>query len=87
MLKTATFLMMTSALSLSAIGSAFAQSGSHAAPGVPAPYAYRYLPNGEVEPPPALRSNGGVGSQYDPYDNAQTRSGGPSGGSNQGGSF
>jgi hypothetical protein len=69
---------------LGAIGSAAAQSDNHAAPGVRDPNAFRYLPNGEVEPPPSMRSNGGVGSQFNPYNDAQTRSGGPSGGGNQG---
>lgn len=59
---------------------ASAQSDNHAASGVRYPNAYRILPNGEVEPPPALRSNGGVGESEVPFDNAQTRSGGPVGG-------
>jgi hypothetical protein len=84
MLKTATILVI-SAVSLASIGGALAQSDNHAAPGVRAPNAPRYLPNGEVEPPPSMRSNGGVGSQFNPYNDAQTRSGGPSGGGNQGG--
>jgi hypothetical protein len=59
---------------------ATAQSDYHAAPGVQYLNAYRILPNGEVEPPPALRANGGVGEDEDPVGNAQTLSGGPVGG-------
>lgn len=62
--------------------SAFAQVGpdNHAAPGTIAPDSVRVLPNGEVAPAPARRSNGGVGATEVGNDNAQTRSGGPSGG-------
>lgn len=79
-MKIATVLIAACLIAPSA-GAAFAFSDNHAAEGVVAPYSPRFLPNGETAPAPALRSNGGVGAQEIPFDNAQTRSGGPSGGS------
>ncbi len=67
-------------LALCGAGTVQAQSDNHAAPGVFAPNAPRLLSDGEVEPAPADRANGGVGEQEVPFDRAQTRSGGPVGG-------
>jgi hypothetical protein len=58
----------------------FAQSDNHPAEGAIDPYQSHDLPNGERSPAPALRANGGVGALEVPFDNAQTRSGGPVGG-------
>lgn len=78
-MKIATILIAASLIAPTA-GAAFAYSDNHPADGVVAPYAPRFLPNGETAPAPARRANGGVGGQEIPFDNAQTRSGGPSGG-------
>jgi hypothetical protein len=72
--------LIAMALIAAAATPSLAQSANHAAAGVPYPNTPRYLPNGEVEPPPAARANGGVGEDEVPFDNAQTRSGGPVGG-------
>ncbi len=65
---------------LTLFGASFAQAEGRAAPGVVAPDSPRLLRDGEVEPAPAMRANGGVGEQEVPFDGAQTRSGGPVGG-------
>ena len=49
-------------------------------PGVVAPTQPRVTSDGELEPAPSARSDGGVGAQEVPFDRAQTRSGGPVGG-------
>ena len=57
-----------------------AQYNSRVAPGVVAPDLPRILRDGEIEPAPAARVDGGVGAQEVPFDGAQTLSGGPVGG-------
>ena len=74
-------ILLPIALSLALCGAPPVQAQSErAAPGVFAPDAPRLLPDGEVEPAPATRANGGGGAQEVPFDSAQTRSGGPVGG-------
>ncbi len=57
-----------------------AQYNSRVAPGVVAPDSPRILRDGEIEPAPAARTDGGVGEQEVPFDRAQTLTGGPVGG-------
>ena len=62
------------------VGGADHARAQTAAPGVEAPNEPRVTSDGQLAPPPAARSNGGVGSQEVPFDQPQTRSGGPVGG-------
>jgi hypothetical protein len=67
-------------LVLGSAGLAFARSDNHPADGAIDAYHAHNLPNGERSPAPADRANGGVGALEVPFDNAQTRTGGPVGG-------
>ncbi len=79
MLKFASFLI-AAGLVVGGAGLALAQSDNHPASSAIDPYQSHDLPNGERSPPPALRANGGVAPTQIPFDNAQSRTGGPSGG-------
>ncbi len=75
--------LIASALIAGSTAASFAQE-ARVAPGVPAPYAVRDLPNGDRSPAPIDRVTGGVGmNEITPPTLSQSRTGGPSGGNGE----